>query len=78
MRLRLGRDLDRHNLQSVLDFEDFVYNRTNGLPANIFKVLGDAATTYVRTIDNITIECQIFQSYFQMMMLSIFRGCVYM
>ena len=54
MRLRLGRDLHRHNLQSVPDLEDFVYNRTNRLPANIFKVLGDAAKTYVRTIDNIT------------------------
>ena len=28
MRLRLGRGLRRHNLQPVMDFEDFVFNRT--------------------------------------------------
>ena len=47
MRLRLGRGLHRHNLQAVLDFEDFVWNRTDGSPANIFKKLGDAAMAYV-------------------------------
>ena len=51
MRLRLGRGLPRHNLQGWLDFEDFLYNRTNGTPQDIFKKLGDAATTYVRTLD---------------------------
>ena len=51
MRLRLGRGLHRHNLQAVLDFEDFVHNRTNGSPADIFKKLGDAATVYVSTPD---------------------------
>ena len=51
MRLRLGRGLHRHNLQAVMDFEDFVYNRTDGKPATIFKKLGDAATIYVTTVD---------------------------
>ena len=49
MRLRLGRGLHRHNLQAVLDFEDFVHNRTNGSPADIFKKLGDAAAVYIST-----------------------------
>ena len=47
MRLRLGRGLRRHNLQSVMDFEDFVYNRTNGTPQDIFRNLGSAAMHYV-------------------------------
>ena len=46
MRLRLGRGLRRHNLQSVLDFEDFVYNCTNGTPQHIFKNLGSATVLY--------------------------------
>ena len=46
MRLRLGRGLRRHNLQAVMDFEDFVINRTNGTPQDIFKKLGNAAFTY--------------------------------
>ena len=46
MRLRLGRGLRRHNLQSVMDFEDFVYNRTDGTPQDIFKKLGCAAYHY--------------------------------
>ena len=46
MRLRLGRGLRRHNLQSVLDFEDFVYNCTNGTPQHIFKILGSATVLY--------------------------------
>ena len=46
MRLRLGRGLRRHNLQSVLDFDDFVYNRTNGTPQDIFRALGSAALLY--------------------------------
>ena len=46
MRLRLGRGLRRHNLQSVMDFEDFVYNRTNGTPQDIFKKLGSATVLY--------------------------------
>ena len=37
MRLRLGRGLHRHNLQAVLDFEDFIHNRTDGSPADVFK-----------------------------------------
>ena len=51
MRLRLGRGLHRHNLQAVLDFEDFVWNRTDGSPADVFKKLGDAALTYVSSLD---------------------------
>ena len=56
MRLRLGRGLPRHNLQSWLDFEDFLYNRTDGTPQDIFKTLGDAATKYVQTVDLNTIR----------------------
>ena len=56
MRLRLGRGLPRHNLQGWLDFEDFLYNRTNGTPQDIFKKLGDAATTYVATKDFQTVR----------------------
>ena len=47
MRLRLERGLHQHNLQAVLDFKDFVWNRTDGSPANVFKKLGDAARAYV-------------------------------
>ena len=47
MRLRLERGLHQHNLQAVLDFEDFVWNRTDGSPANVSKKLGDAARAYV-------------------------------
>ena len=50
MRLRLGRGLHRHNLQAVLDFEDFVLNRTDGTPAGVFKKLGDAAHAYVSKV----------------------------
>ena len=56
MRLRAGRGLPRHNLQSWLDFEDFLYNRTDGTPQNMFKRLGDAATLYVQTVDLTTIR----------------------
>ena len=42
MRLRMGRGIHRHNLQPILDFEDFVYNRTDGTPSCIFKKLVDA------------------------------------
>ena len=53
MRLRLGRGLRRHNLQSVMDFEDFVQNRTDGTPQDIFKHLGSAASLYLSiTHDN--------------------------
>ena len=47
MRLRLGRGLRRHNLQAVMDFEDFVRNRTDGTPQDIFKHLGSAAFLYI-------------------------------
>ena len=47
MKLRLGRGLCRHHLQPQLDFEDYVFNRTDGTPQNNFKKLGDAATKYV-------------------------------
>ena len=56
MRLRLGRGLHRHNLQAVLDFEDFIYNRTNGDPADIFKKLGDTSKLYLDTVDNVTVR----------------------
>ena len=56
MRLRLGRGLHRHHLQAWLDFEDFVYNRTDGSPQDIFKKLGDAATRYIITHDQQTIR----------------------
>ena len=49
MRLRLGRGLHRHNLLAVLDFEDFIWNRSDGTPADVFKKLGDAAHAYVLT-----------------------------
>ena len=52
MRLRLGRGLRRHNLQSVMDFEDFVYNRTDGTPQDIFKNIGRAATHYLSVMHN--------------------------
>lgn len=51
MRLRLGRGLHRHNLQAVLDFEDFVWNRSDGTPADVFKKLGDASYAYVTTVN---------------------------
>ena len=47
MRLRMGRGLRRHNLQAVMDFEDFVRNRTDGTPQDIFKHLGTAAFVYL-------------------------------
>ena len=56
MILRSGRGLPRHNLQSWLDFEDFLYNRTDGTPQDMFKKLGDAATVYVQTVDLNTIR----------------------
>ena len=56
MRLRLGRGLHRHNLQAVLDLEDFIFNRTNGDPADIFKKLGDTSKQYVSTYDPHTVR----------------------
>ena len=52
MRLRLGRGLPRHNLQSFMDFEDFMYNRTNATPSDVFKKLGDIASIYCRSTDD--------------------------
>ena len=54
MRLRLGRGLHRHNLQPVMDLEDFIYNRTNGTPADVFKKIGDIAAIYCNTVDLVT------------------------
>ena len=54
MRLRLGRGVRRHNLQPILDFEDFVFNRTDGTPAAIFKELGDSAKLYCSIEDDVT------------------------
>ena len=54
MRLRLGRGLPRHNLQSVMDLEDFIYNRTDGSAQDVFKKIGDIAAIYSRTVDTKT------------------------
>ena len=56
MRLRSGRGVYRHNLQSIMDLEDFISNRTTGKPSSIFKRLGNAATLYCSVIDNSTIR----------------------
>ena len=56
MRLRSGRGVHRHNLQPIMDFEDFVNNRTTGEPSSIFKILGNAAKLYASTIDNTTVR----------------------
>ena len=50
MRLRLGRGLHRHHLQAWLDFEDFIFNRTDGSSQAVFKKLGNAASAYVSTV----------------------------
>ena len=49
MRLCLGHGVYRHHLQAIMDYEDFVYNRTNGTLAAILKKLGDAAKAYCST-----------------------------
>ena len=59
IRLRSGRGVARHNLQAVLDLEDFIYNRTNGTPQDIFKKMGDIATIYCKTRDTETIRHSI-------------------
>ena len=56
MRLRSGRGLHRHNLQAVMDLEDFIYNRRDGPPADIFKRIGDIASIYCKTIDSETVR----------------------
>ena len=62
MRLRLARGLPRHNLQPWMDFEDFIYNRTDGTPPSVFKALGDAAKMYCSNYDpTITRTSQISQ-----------------
>ena len=55
MRLRSGRGVFRHNLQPILDLEDFIQNRTSGIPASIFLKLGDAAKLYTSNLDDATI-----------------------
>ena len=52
MRLRLARGLPRHNLQAWLDFEDFVFNRSDGTPCSVFKALGDATRIYSSAYDD--------------------------
>ena len=52
MRVRLGRELPRHNLQAAMDFEDFVYNRTDGSPQSVFKALGESGFYYVSHFDD--------------------------
>ena len=37
-----------------LDFEDFIYNRTDGSPQDIFRKLGTAATSYITTLDQVS------------------------
>ena len=54
MRLRMGRGIFRHNLQPIMDFEDFVYNRSDGTPIGIFQKLGDATKAYCSTADSVT------------------------
>ena len=39
-----------------MDLEDFIWNRTNGDPSDIFKIVGDAATLYCSTTDNSTVR----------------------
>ena len=56
MRLRAGRGLPRHNLQPVMDLEDFIYNRTNGTPQDIFKKIGDIGAIYCKTVDTLTMR----------------------
>ena len=56
MRLRSGRGVYRHNLQPIMDLEDFIQNRTSGLPASIFKKLGDAAKLYSSNLHDNTIR----------------------
>ena len=50
-RLCSGRGLARHNIQAVMDLKDFIYNRTNGTPRDIFTKMGDIAAIYSRTND---------------------------
>ena len=38
-------------MQAVLHFEDFIWNRSDGSPAHVFKKLGDVAYAYVTTLD---------------------------
>ena len=54
MSLRLGRGLPRHQFQSVMDLEDFTYNRTNVSPQDIFKKIGDIATIHAKASNNET------------------------
>ena len=56
MRLRSGRGVFRHNLQPIMDLEDFIQNRTSGSPASIFKKLGDAAKLYCSNLHDDTIR----------------------
>ena len=50
MRLRSGRGIKRHNLQSVMNLEDFFFNRTNGTPQDILKKIGDIGIIYCKTV----------------------------
>ena len=70
MRLRSGRGVFRHNLQPIMDLEDFIHNRTSGKPASIFKKLGDAAKLYVSignddTIRSSNIPLLLAQDHFE-------------
>ena len=56
MRLRSGRGVHRHNLQPIMDLEDFIHNRTTGTPSSVFKTFGDAAKLYSSTIDSTTVR----------------------
>ena len=62
MRLRLGRGLPRHNLQAVMDMEDFVYNRTNGDPQAVFKALGEAGVLYMIKYDPAVIRTSMIST----------------
>ena len=52
MRLRCGRGVFRQNIQPIMDFEDFISNRTTGKSSPIFKVLGDTARLYSSAIND--------------------------
>ena len=43
-------------MQYVMIFEDFISNRTTGMPSSIFKILGNTARMYSSTIDHTTVR----------------------
>ena len=45
-----------------MDIEDFVYNRTNGEPQEVFKALGDAGVIYMTKYDSTVIRTSILST----------------